>query len=175
MSESPSAARWLEEARAFSKQYDYDVAYMEDLLERSPTAYEAFLGGMTMSGVREVAPVELLAVARIAALQVEDCGPCLALSLKMAREAGVSEAVIRGALRGGNGLEGDASDVWRFAHAVAANEPLDETWRSALEARLGKGTIAELAVAIAGVRIYPAIKRALGYAQSCTLFPELAG
>jgi len=175
MTDKTTTARWLEEARAFSRQYDYDIAYMEELLERSPEAYQAFLGAMTMSGLSKAAPPELAAVARMAALRVEDCGPCLALSIKMAREAGVSEAVIRGALRNGEGLEGDARDVRKFAHAVAANEPLDEAWREELEQRLGKEVIAELAVIIAGVRIYPAVKRALGYAKSCSLIPELAG
>lgn len=175
MPDKTTTDRWREEARDFSQRYDYDNSYMEDLLERSPEAYQAFLGGMGMSGVQQATPPELAAVARMAALRVEDCGSCLELSIKMAREAGVSEAVIRGALRGGEGLEGDTRDVHHFARAVAANEPLDEAWRSALEKRLGKEVVAELAVMIAGVRIYPAVKRALGYAKSCSLIPELAG
>jgi len=166
-------AQWLEETRSFGRHYDYDITWMEDLLERSPEAFEAFRGAMAMSGLSRKAPVELAAIARLAALRVEDCGPCLLLSVKMAREAGVSEAVIRGTLKGGEGLEGEALEVFRFARAVAANEPIDEPWRQELETRLGLDVIAELGVVIAGVRIYPTLKRALGHAKSCSLMPEL--
>lgn len=174
ISEPDTTTAFREAARAFGQRYDYDVSYMEALLDASPGAYAAFAGGMGLSHYRHAAPPELLSIAKIAALRVEDCGPCLELALKLGREAGVPEPILLGALHGGRGLSEEHRQIHDYARAVAANEPLDPATIPALEERWGREVLAELAVAIAGVRIYPTIKRALGFAKSCSLMPALA-
>ncbi len=159
--------------RAFGERYQYDVSYMEALMDASPGAFQAFEAGLGMGRFQKAAPIELLTIAKIVTVQNEDCGPCLALGVKLAREAGVSEVVIRGALQGGKGLNPEQLEIYHYSKAVAANEELDPDVIPRLEERWGREVLAELAVSIAGVRLYPTVKRALGFAKSCALMPEL--
>jgi len=53
---------------------------------------------------------------------------------------------------------------WRPAHAEGS-----EDLRRQLVAEIGEDALVDLALTIAGVRVYPTIKRALGYATSCKL------
>lgn len=157
----------------FGRHFDYDVSYLLELADASPEALRAFEAAMPMSRVRKVAPVEAVQIAKIAGMRAQDCGPCTELCLKIAREAGVTEMVIQGALRGGKGLNAEQRDIHDYARAVALNEEMDPELLPRLEARLGKAALAEIAVNLVGVRIYPTLKRALGHAKSCSFFPAL--
>ena len=157
----------------FGRHFDYDVGYLLELADASPEAFRAFEGAMGMSRVQKVAPVEALHIAKIAGMRAQDCGPCTELSLKIARDAGVAEAVIQGALRGGKGLDAGQREIHDYARAVALNEEMDPELLPRLEARLGKAALAEIAVNLVGIRIYPTLKRALGHAEGCSLFPAL--
>lgn len=160
--------------RGFGQHYDYDVSYLEELLDSSPGAFFAFEAAMPMGQYRQSVPLDLLFIAKIAAMRQQDCGPCTELGMKIAREAGVSEPVIRGALHGGQGLNDEQLDVYHYARGVAANEELDPDLLPRLQKRWGREVIAELALAIVATRLYPTLKRALGHARSCSLFPALA-
>ena len=160
--------------RAFGQHYDYDVSYLDELIDVSPEAFLAFEGAMGMSQYHKVAPLDLLTIAKLTTARSEDCGPCTLLGMKMAREAGVPEAVIQGALHGGKGLNAEQLEVHNYARAVATNESPDPELLARLEQRLGKEVIAELALAIVAAKIYPTLKRGLGHASSCSLIPELA-
>lgn len=158
---------------AFGRHFDYDVSYLLELADASPVAFHAFEAAMALSRVHHVAPLEAIHLAKIAGMRAQDCGPCTELSLKMAREAGVAEPAIQGALRGGNGLTAEQRDIYDYARAVALNEEMDPTLLPRLKARLGDAALAEIAVNLVGVRIYPALKRALGHAKSCSVMRSL--
>jgi len=170
---SPEASR--QNLRSFGAHYDYDTSYLEELLDASAAAFQAFEAAMPMARVREAAPVDLTMIAKLAAMNAQDCGPCTLLSVKMAREAGLDEATIRATLKGGEKLEGDQRDVHDYAVAVALNQELPAGLLPRLRERLGDEIIAELAVNIVATKLYPTLKRALGHSQSCALIPELAG
>lgn len=151
------------EIEAFEARYGYDGTYMHELLEASPGGYERFTAFRPMALYREAAPTEAFYLAKIAAMQHEDCAGCLQLTVRQALEAGVDPAVVRAALDGGGDLEPDLADVYRFAADVAANRPRDTSRDARLRRTLGETAIAELALAIAGARVFPTIKRALGH------------
>ena len=159
--------------QAFGQQYDYDVSYLQELIDTSPGAFQAFEGAMSTGRFQKAAPTELLTIAKLTATRTEDCGPCTELGMKMAREAGVPEAIIQGAVHGGRGLSSEHLDIHHYARAVAGNEEMDPELLPRLEARWGREVMAELAVAIVGARVYPTLKRALGHAKSCALIPAL--
>lgn len=173
LTSSDSLADSRQALQEFGRHFDYDVGYLMELAEASPEAFRAFEAAMGMSRVRTVAPVEAVQIAKIAGMRAQDCGPCTELCLKIAREAGVEEAVIQGALRGGKGLNAEQRDIHDYARAVALNEEMDPELLPRIEARLGKAALAEIAVNLVGVRIYPTLKRALGHAKSCSFFPAL--
>lgn len=159
--------------REFGRHYDYDVSYIEELLDTSPEAFRAFEAAMPMARVKKLAPTEAIFIAKIAAMRAQDCGPCTELNIKMAREAGVTETVIQGALRGGEGLPPEQRDIHDYARAVALNEEMEPDLLPRLLKRLGKPVLAEIAVNIIAMRLYPALKRAFGHAKSCSLIPSL--
>lgn len=178
MNDTPNTTDRLRAARtsihAFGLHYDYDVSYLEELMETSPGAFLAFEAAMGMGRYRQAAPLDLLTIAKLTASRVEDCGPCTLLGVKMAREAGVPEAVIQGALHGGKGLSAEQREVYDYARAVATNVAPDPALLHRIEQRWGREVIAELALGIVAARIYPTLKRGLGHAVSCALIPELA-
>lgn len=163
-----------EAIRGFGRHYDYDVTYIEELMDASPGAFFAFEAAMPMGQYRKAVRLDLLFIAKIAAMRQQDCGPCTELGMKIAREAQVPEAIIRGALHGGQGLNPEQLDVYHYACGVAANEELDPGLLPRLTARWGREVVAELALAIVATRLYPTLKRALGHAKSCSLMPALA-
>ena len=171
--QTDSLAASREALRQFGAHYDYDTGYLEELLDASPAAFRAFEAAMPMARVRGAAPVELVMIAKLAAMHAQDCGPCTLLSVKMAREAGVAEEAIRGALRGGEGLTPDQRDVHDYARAVALNIDMEPGLLDRLMERHGKEVMAEVAVNIVGTKLYPTLKRALGHERSCSLIPEL--
>jgi len=160
--------------RGFGAHYDYDTGYLEDLLDTSMEAFKAFEAAMPMARVRKAAPVDLIMIAKLAAMKAQDCGPCTLLTVKIAREAGLEETTIRAALKNGEGLEGEQRDVCDYANAVALNNELHPDLLPRLQERLGNEVIAELAVNIIATKLYPTLKLALGRSQSCSLIPELA-
>ncbi len=163
-----------ETIRQFGRHYDYDTSYLEELMDASVAAFQAFEAAMPMARVRKAAPVDLVMIAKLAAMRAQDCGPCTLLSVKMARDAGVAEEVIRAVLRGGAELNPGQRDVHDYARALALNEDMDAGLLPRLMQRCGRETVAELAVNIIATKLYPTLKRALGHAQSCSLIPELA-
>lgn len=171
--QAPDITPALEGLRAFGQHYDYDVSYLEALAEASPGAFLAFEKAMGSGRYQKAAPFDLLAIAKITALRAEDCGPCTELCIKMAREAGVPDAVLRGALHGGKGLSPEHLEIHRFARAVAMNEDMDPDLLPRLQERWGREVMAELGLAIVSARLYPTMKRALGYDKSCSLIPGL--
>ena len=83
---------------------------------------------------------------------------------------GVAPAIVRAALSNDAGALGPRLDLARrFAMAVAAHADESEDLRRQMVAEIGDDALVDLALAIAGVRVYPTIKRALGYATSCKL------
>lgn len=159
--------------RDFGKHFEYDVGYLLELADASPDAFRAFEAAMPMSRVQKAASTEAVHIAKIAAMRAQDCGPCTELALKIAREAGMTEPVIQGALRGGRGLDAAQLDIHDYARAVALNEEPAPDLLPRLRARLGEAALAEIAVNIVAMRLYPTLKRALGHAKSCSLIPAL--
>jgi hypothetical protein len=91
------------------------------------------------------------------------------IAVNIAREAGVPSAMVRAAALGmPEALTEELAVVYRFATAVAqADTYAAEAERPALRAVVSEEGLATLAVAIAGARTFPALKRTLGHAISC--------
>lgn len=169
---SPDASR--KTLHGFGAHYNYDTSYLEELLDDSPIAFRAFEAAMPMARVRNAAPIDLIMIAKLAAMKAQDCGPCTLLTVKMAQEAGVKDSIIRAVLKGGDGLDGEHRDVYSYAVSVALNEELPADLLPRLREHLGREVMAEIAVNIIATKLYPTLKRALGHSQSCALIPELA-
>lgn len=147
-----------------------NLDFVRDIYRASPKAFLKFTRFIPFSRHRHAAPAEAYFIARIAAVQQEDCGPCVQTGVNQALEAGVPRELIAAALAGDEArLEPALAKVRRFAIAVARLDPAAEGLRLDLVAEYGQPAMVEIAIAIAAVRVFPTLKRGLGHAQSCAL------
>jgi hypothetical protein len=152
------------------EQLGESLDWMRHILRRSLGAFRKVVRFMPMADHRAEAPKDVWHIARIAAIRHEDCGPCLQIIVNEALHEGVAPAIVRAALSNDASALGPRLDLARrFAMAVAAHADESEDLRRQMVAEVGADAMVDLALAIAGVRVYPTIKRALGYATSCKL------
>ena len=166
--DTSSAKKSLE---SFENHYKYDASYLHEFLDASPDGFEAFSKFGDMGMYRKTLSPEVFFVSKIAAAQTEDCGPCTELNVRMAQEAGVDEKIIRGTLSG-QGLSNELEAVRQFSIAVAFNE-VKPGQVEEMKDTYGREGLAELALSIASMRVYPCMKRALGFDQACSISPVL--
>lgn len=121
---------------------------------------------MPVSSHRHAAPADLFAMARIGATRAEDCGPCTLIAARWALVDGVPRETVQAALDGALPA-GDLAGAYAFGRAVALGQPEAAELGEALAVRHGAAVRDELALTVAAIRFYPALKRGLGIAQSC--------
>jgi hypothetical protein len=64
---------------------------------------------------------------------------------------------------------GDVGLGFRFAQSAIANGPELEDLRQEIESRFGAAAVVAASFAASSGRIYPVLKRGLGYGQACSL------
>lgn len=155
--------------RRFGARYNYDVSYLEALLDASPAAFLKFARAGAMARHCERAPAEAFFAAKLAGALAEDCGPCVQLVADMAREAGVADNEVRAILRGDpQGMSETVRAAFDFAAAlVARRADLDER-RAGVRALWGDKGVVDLTFAAQVSRLFPMVKAGLGYAKSCS-------
>jgi len=162
--------RWLLRRRiaAFGRRFDYDVRYMLDMVEVDATA-ALRLGRLTqLSGYRRAVPAAPWHAAHIRAALSEDCGPCVQLNVTMAERAGVPGDLLRSVLGGDYAaLPEDVVLACRFADAILRHDAEVETLRPMIVERWGRRGLLSLSLSTLAGRTFPAVKFALGHAQSC--------
>lgn len=126
-----------QQIRTFGDTYQYDAGYLLALHDASPGAYAAFAAGMSMSSFRETLPLDAHYVARISAMQADDCGPCAQLNLRMAVEAGVDRALLRTLIEHPDQLSAELQDVREHALAVCRGPEQDDARADRIRAHYG--------------------------------------
>ncbi len=154
---------------AFERTWNYDASYLREILDASPRAARLFGRVTSLAKYRRDLPVEAWSAAGITAVRHEDCGPCTQLSVAMAERAGVRPDVLRALLaEDPEAMPADVALVWRFTRATLAHDPAADRYREAIVGRWGPRALVSLAFAMAGARIYPTVKYAMGHGQACT-------
>lgn len=145
--------------------------YWNDLAAAPGFLVEKYQHFMALSQHRHAAPRDLVAMARFGALRAEDCGPCSLIAAHGALREGMDRKLVNAALAV-RPPEGELADAFGFGRAVAANDAVAAAeLGDRIEGRHGRATRTELAVAAASARVFPALKRGLGLAQSCPITP----
>lgn len=158
-----------EQIRQFERAYDYDCSYLYDLLDRTPAGFARFHAARPMTSFREHLPAEAYYVAAITVMQHKDCGSCLQLNLRMAREEGVDPELLRTLLESPEQLPAPLQDIRRHATLVTSDLDPDPECAARIREHFGEAAFGELALCIAGVQIYPTLKRGLLKASECRL------
>jgi len=155
------------ELLGFGGHFDYDVSYLEQLLDEAPEAYLAFAAAQPLGHRRDGLTQEAHAVACTAVMLHDDCGACAQLNLRMAVEAGVDRGLLQTMLDQPEQLPAPLFDVFEHARQVVRGSDPDPERVSRLRQQLGAVAFGELAAAITGARLYPTLKRALGTTTTC--------
>ncbi|WP_289268525.1 hypothetical protein [Nitrospira tepida] len=123
---------------------------------------------MPLARFRRALPAEAYHLARIVTALHEDCGTCLPMEVRFAKQAGVSVAILDSILdENPCSLSPDLAVVYFFAEAVATASGEEDTWREAIFRRYGDIGVIELSLAIAVSRMFPTVLHAMGYAAPC--------
>ena len=150
------------------KRLGASLDYLRFILRVSIPAFLKFGKILPFANYRRSLPPDVYHIARIVATKSEDCGTCVKMELKSAKDAGISDGLIHAALNDDvQGLSENLKAVREFTKSVIeAKEPCDEL-RQRLVTEFGEQGLVELAFSIAACRVFPTVKRSLGYASSC--------
>ena len=108
-------------------------------------------------------------MARLGSTRAEDCGPCVEIVRKFALADGLANQRIQNALEGRPDSEEDAL-AYDFGAAVSSGDVVTAAeLGERIEALYGRKVRTEMAIGAASGRLFPAIKRGLGYASACTI------
>ncbi|MDO6962871.1 carboxymuconolactone decarboxylase family protein [Rhizobium alvei] len=160
--------KWLvgRNLRAFSNRYDYDTGYMHEVLEVDAGAILKLALARSFLGHAGTLPAAVWHAARLRATLAADCGPCLALAVKMAEEDGMTKNTIAAILKG-NVVDPDLQLAIVYADAVVANRPEYLASIQEVRERFGMAGLNGLSIAVVAGMFYPLYKRGLGHATTC--------
>lgn len=153
---------------AMHRRYDYDVRYLQEILQTDLPAFLKYLGFQMMATHSAKVPAEPLFAARVRAIIGDDCGPCTQLVVNMALEAKVSPDRVRALVDMDlDSLPESTALVARFTELVLAHNPEADELREQIRALWGSNGLIAIAYSISSSRVYPALKYTLGYGQAC--------
>ena len=162
--------RWLlhKGTRAFEARYDYDASYQHRLIDISKGAGLRMAVLPLFSQYRGPKVGRQVWLGAIFASTLEgDCGPCSQLILDMAAEAGADMAPFRMCAAGQAKDAGDVGLGFRFAMAAISGDAEADSLRAEIETAFGAETLAAATFGAAFGRVYPVLKRGLGYGKTC--------
>lgn len=163
MQQSPEEA-----LKVFATYYDYDASYMEQMLAVSPAAFEKFAAIAALSQHCEAAPVSASFAARLVGVLTEDCGPCVQLVVRMARDAGMAADQVAAVLTADeNAMSKETGLGYHFATAIVARSDERDLARTAVVEAWGEKAVIDLTFSLQIVRVYPMVKAGLGYDKTC--------
>jgi AhpD family alkylhydroperoxidase len=144
--------------------------FMRDIYRASKAAFWKFGMFMPLSRHRRAATAEAKAVAGLVGSLSEDCGTCVQIHVNLARKEGVGRDILQAVLDGKPGnLAPDLAAVYEFAQSVVTASPDAGERSDQLKELLGEEAVVDLSLAIATARLFPIVKRGLGYGVSCSL------
>lgn len=160
---------YLQELDEFEARYQYDATYLRELLTLSPAGYEKFAAFRPLAYFQGTLDSETYWIAKLATMQVEDCGECLQLNVRFALENDIPRETIDAVLKGGDGLSEAQRDLYDFVVQVASSQAPEPMLEERMRSRMSRAALLDLGLCIASAKVFPTIKRAAGYANSCRL------
>lgn len=144
------------------------VDYLRHVARISTAAHLKFMGFVPLAAHRGTTPGHLLFAARFVATKQEDCETCLQIEVNQAIEQNVNTEIVAAMIEGDyDSLDSDTRLVAEFARAALDDLTKQEQLRSEVRTAFGERALVEISLAIATARVFPTMKRSLGYAVSC--------
>lgn len=165
----PNTKEYEKQIASFENAFGYDASYMRDILDASVPAFQKVGPLDALVAHREEVPAEVWHAARLVAAMHEDCGTCAQLLVDMARKESVPEPILGAVVTGAEeAMTDDVRLGCRYTRAVLKREPAADELRAEVVRRWGQRGLVSLALGIAGTRLYPTLKYALGRGSACT-------
>jgi alkylhydroperoxidase family enzyme len=163
--------RWIIRKKLDSVERDLGESadYLRFMVDASLPAFLTFTKVLAVAEHRRKLPADAHHVARLVATRDADCGTCVRVEIRLAKKAGVPLDVIRAVIgRAPERLPERLADVYRFTESVVTARYDEARLRERIRTAYGDAALVELALGIAACRVFPTVKRALGYATSCS-------
>lgn len=155
--------------RQVEKRTGENADFLRHMLKSSPAAVLKFGLLQPAAAHRKAVSIEALYAARLVATMTEDCGPCVQTVINLAVEDGVRPEILRSVMeREWDGLPEPLPLVCRYSEAVTLAKPEATELAEDIAERLGADAQIDLALGITTARMFPSLKRALGYGLSCS-------
>ena len=114
-------------------------------------------------------PQDALHVAGLVGSMADDCGSCVQIGVNLARQAGIPRKQISAVVEHRpDDLPEPLAAVYRFSEAVTLNSDEQDELREVVRRHYGERGLVEICLAVAMHRVFPTLKRGLGYAKSCS-------
>lgn len=156
--------------REVERRLSVRADYLGALGEASFSGFLKFLLFLPAAGHRSRTSAVLIHAVKIVATKEEDCGPCVQMAVNAALDDGVAPDIVSAVLRREkHQMPEDVALVVTFAETVLSRDGSDDAPREEIRLRIGPSAVAELSLAIATARVFPTLKRGLGFARSCSL------
>lgn len=171
ISRRPPMLTWLMKRRldAFERDTGYDASYVREMLDADVKSVMALFKVQGLARYRKDVPREPWYAAALVGALAEDCGPCTQLGITMAEREGVNPDTLRAIVAGDlRAMPDDVVVAYRFAKASLAHSPTADELRSEVVKRWGQRGLISLAFALAGSRVFPTVKYALGHGKTCS-------
>lgn len=155
--------------RRFAKKYNYDADFMVHVVDASTIAGLRLSALPVYGGFRgPKVSQDVWNGALLGSTQEGDCGPCVQVIVDMALEVGTPAGQLASCLRGESHAAGDVGLGYQFARAAIAGGPDLEDLRDQIDQRFGVTAVIAASIAASYGRVYPVLKRGLGFGQTCT-------
>ena len=153
----------------FERQFNYDASYARDVIEHAPIGMVWLFLAARIVRKPKVLPLDVWIAAGLVGAMEADCGPCTQLGVRMARQMGVADDVLRAVIAGDeDAMREDVRLVTRYARAALRHEIDADGYREEIVQRWGNDALVRLAYLITVADLFPKIKYALGHGQACT-------
>ena len=155
--------------RRFGRRYGYDTGYMAHIADTSVSA------GLRLTAFPADQPVSRPRAQSVGRRPAGDrrskaiAGPAPSLSVDMAIEAGVPADRFALCIQGRAEEAGDVGLGFRFAQAAIGDDPELDTLRTEIESRYGQAAVTAASFAASSGRMYPVLKRGLGFGHACSV------
>lgn len=150
------------------EQGQQDVRYLLFMQEHSPKRLRAFLKAARISNLHQSVPSDMAMTVQLVAVLFEACGSCLQLVVQLAEKANMPTHQLRAVVRQDvQAMNAEVALAYRYAVSVLTVSDTQDTERAQVIGRLGNSGLIDLALAMQSVRLYPMLKKALGYAVAC--------
>jgi len=162
--------KWITKAmtRKFERQIRVDIPYAHEMAALAPAVSWKMMLMRPAMYHRKVVASDVWHLAQLAAVQAEDCGPCVQIAINFSLMDKVDPALLKAALEDSTALSGDHRLAYDYGRAVATSAPDMLDLIEACEQRWGREGLMELALAVAYAGVYPRLKRGWGYAIACS-------